>query len=126
VKLSEMPEFKGKQGFLRYVERTLLSDDGDAAIRLDLADGSAPQTQTVTQVFDGMMVALEGSRDPSAANLSTTGSLLDSPIIVRPELQPAPLNDEQKKMTGDELLASWAKVAPEAVTTLAMPAGAKE
>lgn len=120
--LSEMPEFTGKQGFLRYIEQTLLSDDGDAAIRLDLADGSQPQVLTVTQVIDGMISTLAGSKDPSETQLSQSAHLLDNPLDRRPPEKPEPAGDENKPMTGDELLEQWRKAAPEAVTELAMPA----
>lgn len=126
TKLSEMDIFKGKQGFLRYVERTLMSDDGQAAIRLDLADGSAPAVKTVTQVLDEMIATLAGSEDPSKTQLSQTGSLLDNPLERRPDLEPEPLGAKDKVKTGDELLAEWQKAAGGQLDLAIAPAGGKE
>jgi hypothetical protein len=126
-KLSEIPAFKGKQGVLRFIEQTLLSDDGDVAIRLDLADGSQPQHQTVTQIFDKMIELLADSEDPSATQLAETGKMLSSPIPGRPDLEPEPLEDEQgKPLTGQELFERWEKDVGGKLDLALAPVGGKE
>lgn len=118
--------FSDCPGFLTYIERTLLSDNGDAAIRLDLADGTSPTIKTITDVIDGLIGALPLA-DDGKVNLAAKGNLLNNPLDRRPDLEPEKEGDEDKPLTGEQLAEQWRKAAPEAMTTLSLaPVGGKE
>jgi hypothetical protein len=127
TKLSEMG-FKDSPGFLREVERILLSDDGQAAIRLDLSDegqGSAV-VQTATQIVDRLIDKLP-TKD-GKLDLSEKGSLLENPISNRPGLEPEKLEEAAKAegKTGEQLAQEWEQALGGHLELELAPVGGKE
>lgn len=100
---------KGYSGFLATVNTMLQADDGDAAVRLNLANQPGQSEHlTVTQIIGRMIDALPSGEAAATTALADKTDLLQTPLSGRPDLKPDPKdNGTTQEMTGDQLLAHW-------------------
>lgn len=122
TELSQGP-LKAFPGFLREVEAAMLADDGDVAIKINLADGqggSVPTPMTATQLAERFIVALSAQAQQQH-DAPKAGSLLESPLQQRPDLEPEKPGESDKPKTADEMLAEWRAADPNALAALASP-----
>lgn len=133
--LSKNKGFEGHPGFLREVERALLSDDGKPIARLDLSDAGGTKEQFVTaselvkRIVDAIPLSDDG--DKPAVELKPT--LLTSPIDSRPPVEREDPEKVNKPLSGTDLAEQWKTdlgggsldlaLAPEPGTPAATPAG---
>jgi hypothetical protein len=94
-------------GFLREVERALLSDDGKTAAMLNLSDaGGGPDApQTMTQVVQRLVAALPLA-EITEEERKKYPSLLESPLDGKPPAEPEKKDPDAPK-TGEDLEAAW-------------------
>lgn len=100
-------------GLLKEIEKTMLSDDGDIALKLQLSESghevSAPET--ATQIVERLIKTLPRD-EKMKLSLGAQANFLEAQVMARPSLTNAePTNGKDK--TGDQLAEEWAGADPE-------------
>lgn len=113
--------FKAFPAFLKEVEATLLSDDGEIALKLQLSSDSGYTTtvpETATAIVDRLLKALP--RKEGKVDFGEVGDLTASPLPGRPDLTPPDPAEKDKPKSGQDLLDEWYKADPSLKGELAL------
>src|ERR1035437_3999753 len=104
--------FDAWPGFLVEVEKTMMSDDGDIAVKLQLSDSghNIEVPETATELTERLIKALP--RKDGKVDLGEQANKLESPIEGRPELEVKDPTVTDEPKTADEMLAQMVKDDP--------------
>jgi hypothetical protein len=107
--------FDAYPGLLKEIEATMMSDDGDIALKLQLSEHghTASVPETATELAERFIKAMP--RKDNKVDLGEFANKLETPSVDRPNLETTDAQKDKKdrqQMTGEELLAEMEMADP--------------